>query len=237
MSLQMRCKCGWSGPVSEVYVGGQIACPDCGEQVEVSQPSTPYAYPPFPAWDSQRRKTVKLPPAPQAPVCGGRAYTCSYQRSSSCEAWNALGLSIAGLVLAFGKFSWIASIVLSVCAVVLAVRARRTAASEHRPKPFKSVMAISTSIVALLFATSAMLGGHGCKRFQELTGEMPTCSKSSEMPVVSEKHHWQFEYPEGESQCPKAWQTTGECGSECAQKRTPATVDAKNQAAQAQPND
>ncbi len=227
MSLQMRCKCGWCGPVSEVYLGGQIACPDCGEQVEVSQPSTPYAYPPFPAWDSQRRKTVKLPPAPQSTVCGGRKYTCTYQRSSSCEAWNALGLSIAGLVLAFGDFSWVASIVLSVCAILIAIRARRTAASEHRPKPVKSVMAISTSIVALLFASSTMLGGHGCTRLQELRSDMPSCSKSSEIPVVSEKHHWTFEYDE--SKCRKTFQTTTCTGSpECA----PATVDAKGEPAQ-----
>jgi hypothetical protein len=239
MSLQMHCNCGWSGPVSEVYVGGQIACPDCGEQVEVSQPSTPYAYPPFPAWDSQRRKTVKLPPAPQAPVCGGRNYTCTYQRSSSCEAWNALGLSIAGLVLAFGDFSWVASIVLSVCAILIAIRARRTAASEHRPKPFKSVMAISTSIVALMFASSGFLGGKGCDRFQhvreEIRGSAGQCEQDVTTKMRLPAHHYSF--PQSDERCRKTFQTTGytdECETKCSPECAPATASATNEAEHAQ---
>lgn len=153
MSLEARCKCGWNGQVSEVYLNGNIPCPDCGENIEVSRPSSPYAYPPFSSWESQRPKS--------APTHG----TTVYRRppvihTSRAESWNALFLGVAAVVLSFGRFSWIAALVLAMCAIAAGWRARSTAVSEGRRKPFKATLGMLAGTAALLIGTTGALSGH-----------------------------------------------------------------------------
>jgi hypothetical protein len=159
MSLQARCKCGWNGPVSEVYLNGHIQCPDCGENIDVKQPSTPYTYPPFTTWESQRPKPVNLP----TPVASGARRTyCA--RGTGCESWNVLALGIGALVLSFGHFSWPAALVLAMCALAAGWRSRSLAAAQHRRRPAKATIGMIAAITALTIGMTGALGGAiGCR--------------------------------------------------------------------------
>ncbi len=168
MSIETRCKCGWCGPISEVYLGGKIDCPGCGEQLDVNTPSAPYAYPPFPAWESQRRPAPRLP-RPRA----ASQFNTDQTRTAGVEAWNALGLSVAALILSFGRFSWIAAVVLAICGIVAASRTGTLALQQHRPRPVKAHFASGIAVLALLFSLGSMLSGLPCSHKRAVPKPVP----------------------------------------------------------------
>ncbi|MBK8208165.1 MAG: hypothetical protein IPK87_15420 [Planctomycetes bacterium] len=182
MSMEARCNCGWCGQVSEMYLADRIMCPDCGETITVTEPApqaaeskstVPYAYAPFPAWESQRRKAVTLP----STSCG---YHCRAGRTSRCASLRALAFGIGSILMATGKHTWLAGTLLAVVGLVSAFQACRLAKVEGHRRPITAIVGGGLALAALAFGCLCVFNGNtGRQQIREIRRDLrqaPECA-------------------------------------------------------------
>lgn len=154
-----------------MYLADRIMCPDCGDTITVTEPApnasepkppVPYAYAPYPAWESQRRKAVTQPP----PAC---EYHCETGRGSRCASFRALAFGIGSVLIATGKHTWAAGILLATVALVSAFQACRLAKLEGRRRPLSALVGGGMALAALAFGCLCLLNGNtGRQQIREM---------------------------------------------------------------------
>jgi hypothetical protein len=171
MSLEIRCNCGWTRQVSEFYLGDRVACPDCGQKLNVhAQSGVPYGYAPYPTW--QKRPAISQP----AQLPRRRRFITLPQDPHAAPAFV---LGLLALILALTGCGSVLSAGLAFCGLLSAWRSRRWCHAHAQPVPSRVKLSAVFSILSILLSVLmvwVMLTDGG------RTNRRPHCSK----PVVVE---------------------------------------------------
>lgn len=186
MSMEARCNCGWCGQVSEMYLADRIMCPDCGETITVTEPApqsaqakpqAPYAYPPYPAWDSQRRKAIAGPPSRCNHYCGPA-------RHSRCASMRALAFGIGSVLMVTGKHTWVAGTLLAAFGLLSAFQAVHYARISGHRRPISAVLGGGLALAAIAFGcVCGINGNNGRQQLREIRREMRSQSPECTLPA------------------------------------------------------
>lgn len=144
MSLEIRCKCGWTSQVSEFYLGDRVSCPDCGEKLNVhTRSGVPYGYAPYPTWQ-------KRPSTPQPVRLPGRRRFIAQPQDP--HAAPAFVLGLLALMLAFTGCGSVLSGGLAFCGLLSAWRSRRWNAARGTRSHTRVKLGALFSLIAMLFS-------------------------------------------------------------------------------------
>ncbi|MCB9933322.1 MAG: hypothetical protein H6841_07870 [Planctomycetes bacterium] len=149
MSVQIRCNCGWNSQVSDFYLGDRVACPQCGEKLNVhAQAGVPYGYPPYPTWQKQTapRPNVWLPRPRRAPVAPDNPHSAA-----------AFVLGLMAMLLAFTGCGTPLGAAVAFCAVMSAMRSRSWSRQQGRPLDTNTKLGFGFSLVAVMISALLFL--------------------------------------------------------------------------------
>ncbi|MCA8913874.1 MAG: hypothetical protein KDB90_00580 [Planctomycetes bacterium] len=152
MSLEIRCKCGWTSQVSDFYLGERITCPDCAEKLQVHiNRNVPYGYPPYQDW-AKRTAPVVRPPT-YRPVARDLMVT-----PRDPFAGAALGLGVASVIAVLTMCGYVPGVMMAVFGLHSAHRSKLWNRHQRRPTDARARAGFALSWLALFFGALVLAG-------------------------------------------------------------------------------